>query len=375
MGSKRALLRNGLGDVIGEESREGRRIVDLFCGSAAVSWFAAVKLGKPVLACDLQKFAVVLAGAVLNRTRPIDQAQLESEWLKQAEKGRREYSAWECAARFERRRRKDAKWHRQAQELCEAKHGNEDLLVFSRYGGHYFSPMQALSLDAMLEKLPKDAHLRSVCLAATIVAASKCAASPGHTAQPFKSTASGSQYLREAWARDAFRDAAVGLRRIAPLHAKQCGATMVGDANEIAGRLRHTDVVFLDPPYSAVQYSRFYHVLETVARGWCGEVAGVGRYPSREERPQSLYSRSAKSSAAIEELLERLANQGCKVVLTFPLGECSNGMSGEWIEATAKRYFDVSRRTVKSKFSTLGGNTTIREARKEAKELILVLRT
>ena len=354
MGSKRALLRNGLGDVIREESREGRRIVDLFCGSAAVSWFAAAELGKRVLACDLQEFAVALAGAVLKRTQPVDHDHLERGWLRDAETGRRDYAAWEHAVRFERRRKKDAKWHREAQELCEAKYGDEDLTIFSRYGGHYFSPMQALSLDAMLDKLPEDGQLRNVCLAATIVAASKCAAAPGHTAQPFKSTMSASKYLREAWARDAFRAAAIGLRRIAPLHAKRRGSTLVGDANEIAARLQRTDVVFVDPPYSAVQYSRFYHVLETVARGWCGEVGGVGRYPSREERPQSLYSRAAESSAAIKGLLERLSDRGCNVVLTFPMGECSNGMSGEWIEATARRFFEVSRRTVKSRFSTLG---------------------
>ncbi|MYE84918.1 MAG: adenine methyltransferase [Gammaproteobacteria bacterium] len=375
MGSKRALLRNGLGAVIGEESRDGRRVVDLFCGSGAVSWFAAVKLGKRVLACDLQEFAVVLAGAVLKRTRPVNQAVLESVWLKDAEAGRREYAAWDDAVRFERRRKKDEGWHRQAQMLCEAKYGNEEYLIFSRYGGHYFSPMQALSLDAMLDKLPEDRQLRSVCLAATIVAASRCAAAPGHTAQPFKSTVSGSKYLQEAWSRDTLREAAVGLQRIAPLHAKRCGTTLVGDANEIAGGLGSNDVVFVDPPYSAVQYSRFYHVLETVARGWCGDVGGVGRYPSREERPQSLYSRSAKSSAVIEELLEKLSNRGCKVVITFPVGKCSNGMSGEWIELTAKRFFEVSRRTVESRFSTLGGNSTIRDARKQAKELILVLRT
>ena len=375
MGSKRALLRNGLGDVIGEESREGGRVVDLFCGSAAVSWFAAVELGKQVLACDLQEFAVVLAGAVLKRNRPLDHAALENGWLKDAEAGRGEYAAWDDAARFERRRKKDTRWHREAKKLCEADYGDQGSLVFSRYGGHYFSPVQALSLDAMLDQLPDDEETRNVCLAATIMAASRSAAAPGHTAQPFKSTASGSKYLQQAWSRDTFREAAIGLRRIAPLHAKRCGTTLVGDANEIAGRLRRTDLVFVDPPYSAVQYSRFYHVLEAVARGWCGNVGGVGRYPSRDERPQSLYSRSAKSSSAIEDLLERLSTRGCKVVLTFPLGECSNGTSGEWIEATARRFFEVTRRTVKSRFSTLGGNTRIRDARKEAKELILVLRT
>ncbi|WP_446830482.1 DNA adenine methylase [Candidatus Foliamicus sp.] len=375
MGSKRSLLRNGLGEVIRAESRKSKRVVDLFCGSAAVSWFAAIELGKKVLACDLQEFAVALAGAVLNRTQPIDFVALQNGWLKDAEKRRREYVAWSEASMFHQTWENDARWHRQAQDLCERENANEKLLMFSRYGGHYFSPIQALSLDAMLDKLPEDKELRGVCLAATIVAASKCAAAPGHTAQPFKSTRSGSKHLRQAWSRDAFREAAVGLRGIAPLCARQCGTTLVGDANEIASRLRQTDVVFVDPPYSAVQYSRFYHVLETVARGWCGEVDGVGRYPSREERPQSLYSRSGDSSAAIKELLECLSNRGCKVVVTFPLGNCSNGMSGEWIEETAKQFFEVSRRTVKARFSTLGGNTKIRDARKEAKELILVLRT
>ena len=327
-----------------------------------------------MLACDLQEFAVVLAAAVLKRNRPVDHAALEDGWLKDAEMGRREYAAWDDAARLERSRKKDASWHQRAKRLCESTYGDEELLMFSRYGGHYFSPTQALSLDAMLDKLPEEGQLRSVCLAATIVAASRCAAAPGHTAQPFKSTVSGSKYLQEAWSRDPFREAGIGLRRIAPLHARLRGTTSVGDANEIARRLRRSDLVFVDPPYSAVQYSRFYHVLETVARGWCGDVDGVGRYPSREERPQSLYSRSAKSSTAIEELLERLSKRGCKVVLTFPLDDCSNGMSGDWIEKTAKRWFEVTRRTVKSRFSTLGGNTTIRDARKEAKELILVLR-
>ena len=268
---------------------------------------------------------MALAGAVLARNKPMDHLFLEKAWLEKAKTARCEYAAWDDATRFERRRKKDAVWHHDAQVLCQSWSEDEELLVFSRYGGHYFSPVQALSLDSMLATLPNDGEARKVCLAATIVAASKCAAAPGHTAQPFKATASGSKYLQEAWSRDAYQFATVGLRRIAPLSAKVRGRTVVGDANEIAGRLRPTDVVFVDPPYSAVQYSRFYHVLETVARGWCGDVGGTGRYPAPEERPQSLYSRRAKSSEATEELLKRLSEQGCRVVLTFPLDEVRRG--------------------------------------------------
>lgn len=374
MGSKRSLLLNGLGDVIEEESRAGERVVDLFCGSAAVSWFAAAELGREVLACDLQQFAVVLARAVLARNRPLESLIFERGWLEEARAWRREHAAWADAAQLERRRGKDSAWHRRAQRLCQSWNEDDELLVTSRYGGHYFSPMQALSLDAMLAVLPEAPEARDVCLASAIVAASRCAAAPGHTAQPFKATETASKYLLEAWSRDAFQAATVALRRIAPLSVKRRGTTVVGDANEIAGCLRATDVAFVDPPYSAVQYSRFYHVLETVARGWCGEVRGTGRYPSREERPRSLYSQRTKSRAAIGELLMRLSQRGCKVVLTFPLGECSNGLSGEWIEEKAREFFHVLRRTAKSSFSTLGGNATIRAARKEAREMILVLR-
>jgi len=374
MGSKRALLQNGLGYVIADEATNGKRIVDLFCGSATVSWFAALNLHKRVLACDLQKFATVLAGAVVARNRLLDDEVLAKTWLEDAKAARSRYVAWEDAARFDQWPIKDAIWHREAQEFCQNGVRDGGLLIFRSYGGHYFSPTQALSLDSMLATLPRDSEERLVCLAATIVAASKCAAAPGHTAQPFKATASGSQYLQEAWSRDAFRLAARGLRRIAPQAAKQRGETVVGDANEIADRVGPTDLVFVDPPYSAVQYSRFYHVLETVARGSCGTVDGIGRYPPRDERPRSQYSRRAKSSGALTDLLRKLSERQCKVILTFPVGKCSNGMSGEWIEETASQYFDVSRRTVTSRFSTLGGNTYNRAARKVAEELILVLR-
>ena len=367
------LLQNGLADVISDEAANGKRIVDLFCGSATVSWFAALDLHKRVLACDLQKFATVLAGAVVSRKKVLDSDLLAKTWLADAEAARSRYVAWEDAAGFDHQPNKDANWHREAQEFCQSGDPSGGQLIFTSYGGHYFSPTQALSLDSMLATLPGDSEERLVCLAATIVAASKCAAAPGHTAQPFKATASGFQYLREAWSRDAFGFAARGLRKIAPLAAKQRGETLVGDANEIAERVEPTDLVFVDPPYSAVQYSRFYHVLETVARGSCGTVDGVGRYPPQTERPRSQYSQRSKSAKATTDLLRKLSERRCKVILTFPLGTCSNGMSGEWIEATASRYFKVSRRTVWSRFSTLGGNTTNREARQVAEELILVL--
>jgi adenine-specific DNA-methyltransferase len=166
---------------------------------------------------------------------------------------------------------------------------------------------------------------------------------------------------------------------LAPLHARRRGEGRVANANSAARELNSNDVVFLDPPYSGVHYSRFYHVLETVAKGSCSEVSGVGRYPTREERPRSSYSVQSESAMALDELLRLIASNGAKAILTFPDHPCSNGLSGNAVRRIAGRYFDILEESVHSTFSTLGGTNgharrPHRAARKRAAELILVLK-
>jgi adenine-specific DNA-methyltransferase len=133
------------------------------------------------------------------------------------------------------------------------------------------------------------------------------------------------------------------------------------------------DLVFLDPPYSGVHYSRFYHVLETIAVGKVGDVSGIGRYPPSSERPRSDYSLRTKSKSVFDSLLQNLSDRGASVIVTFPAGAASNGMSGEDVVGISERHFSIREKKVSSRFSTLGGNRTHREARQVAQELILIL--
>jgi adenine-specific DNA methylase len=138
-------------------------------------------------------------------------------------------------------------------------------------------------------------------------------------------------------------------------------------------------LVFLDPPYSGVHYSRFYHVLETIARGTCGPVHGTGRYPPAAERPRSSYSVVSEAPAAIEDLLKGIAERQAKAILTFPQRACSNGLSGPDVRAIAQKYFQVKSTFKRSRFSTLGGtqdengNGYGRCARQKTHELIFSL--
>jgi len=369
------MLQNGLGALLRTESKATSRIVDLFCGAGSVAWFAATQLGREVIAVDLQRYATVLAGAVICRTKPAAMEDIQRRWLEPAKRARARMWGWTDARDLDLSGLNTATWRKRAQELCNAGIAAQSSVIWNCYGGYYFSPSQALSCDAMLRTLPEKRQLRELCLAALIVAASQCAAAPGHTAQPFKATRTAGRYLREAWLRDPFQYAWQAATELTPLYAHERGSAKVSDANDAATTLGENDLVFVDPPYSGVHYSRFYHVLETIARGKCGPVTGAGRYPPPEERPVSAFSRRSESVAAMRKLLNTLSSRGCTVVLTFPTEKCSNGLSGPVVEELARESFWVTRRSIKTRFSTLGGNTSNRAARRVSDELMLVLRS
>lgn len=380
MGSKRFMLRNGLGDKIRELGREASytRFVDLFTGSGAVAHFAAEQLQKPVLATDLQHYATVLAGAITQRDAPVALELLEDEWLTPAVrrlKAHPRYTEAVACSAVQTGPGLPSQVQR-AQALCARR--VQIGPVWGAYGGHYYSPFQALTFDYLRKYLPPEEPLHTVALAALIVAASRCASAPGHTAQPFKPTESGGPFLVEAWRRDILAAVRSALRELAPRHARVSGKVQTADALVAASSLGPGDLVFVDPPYSSVHYSRFYHVLETIARGECGPVSGVGRYPAAEERPSSKFSVVRYAQAELEVLIETLADTGATVLLTFPEGRCSNGLSGELVDQLARRFYDVEiLKKVHGSFSTLGGKKNgegTRLARQESVELLFVMR-
>ncbi len=157
-------------------------------------------------------------------------------------------------------------------------------------------------------------------------------------------------------------------------YAQTAGDAFVADALDVAERARPDDLVIVDPPYSAVQYSRFYHVLETVARGECGMVNGIGRYPPIQERPQSDFSKKGTSREALQRLVESLAASGATVILTFPEDDCSNGLSGEAVLEIARACYETRETAVVTKFSSLGGNNRGRQSHRSSNELIILMR-
>ena len=329
---------------------------------------------RPVLATDLQQYAVVLARSVICRTYAVDHVEAAKHWFDEVLNVREDSEHWRSARALEARHTSVAQYVEASRSLCSNTSGSGP--IWRSYGGYYFSPVQAATIDAMLLGLPEKEPVRTVCLAATISSGSHCAASPGHTAQPFQPTQGASRYIAEAWVKDPLELARKALGQLCTSRANIAGDAVVGEAVSIASSLSSSDLVIVDPPYSGVQYSRFYHVLETIASGVEVSVTGNGRYPPLTARPQSAFSNRGQSRDALVKLLENLSQARTTVIITFPAGESSNGLSGGIVAEVAESLFDVQQRRVFSgRFSTLGGNNSNRAARSKSEELVLVMRS
>ncbi len=372
MGSKRAMLRNGLGDTLSETVHKFDRFVDLFAGSGAVACHVAEQYEISVVANDLQTFSTALCSPILERNKKTDPSWLQ-EWFAVSSRALSLHPVYDRALELQKQIESEAvgikELATEGREICR----DAGCGFAKAYGGYYFSPLQACELEVLRKSLPEQQEFRKVALAALIRTASMTSASPGHTAQPFNPETNAGRFLLEAWRRPILPQVDAQCREICSRHSRKLGQVSVADANEIATTLNEGDLVFVDPPYSGVHYSRFYHVLETLARGSDVQVSGNGRYPALHERPSSKYSMKTTSYEAFDELLERLSVRRSSAIVTFPAEEASNGLSGDDVFKISEKYFRVEKSLLTGRFSTLGGNKTNRSARVASKELVLTL--
>ncbi|WP_213423729.1 DNA adenine methylase [Bhargavaea massiliensis] len=83
------------------------------------------------------------------------------------------------------------------------------------------------------------------------------------------------------------------------------------DANTLVKKLPHTDIVYIDPPYTKRQYQAYYHIPETIAIGDNPKLWGkTGQRPRREDD----VSNYCYKSKAGKELLDLIVNIDSKFI-------------------------------------------------------------
>lgn len=202
-------------------------------------------------------------------------------------------------------------------------------LVTERYANVYFGVAQAVEIDSLrhaIEVVFQDKPVeRELCLVALVVACATCASGP-HFAQPIQ--ARSERMLRtlvERRARSVVWEFELALARLGGRRAPKFGirpATRLNWRDSLAAFAEATRgakaAVYVDPPYSKLQYSRYYHVLNVLLSYDYPTVEGSGRYPPRSSRFSSRFEyQPLAAKRELEELLGRCAEYGLVTLLSY----------------------------------------------------------
>ena len=213
-----------------------------------------------------------------------------------------------------------------------------ETVVTRQFGGRYFSWEQAIDFDALLAEIHSvDQPSRDFHLSAALVVASEVVNTVGkHFAQPIKlRDANGlpkrhlvKQTLRDRSLSvfDTYRaccDSLAKLRRTRGRHR----AVRSDYLDFLENDSTPFAALYADPPYTRDHYSRYYHVLETMALRDDPEVAttkirsnGVPRLSRgiyRLDRHQSPFCIPRRAPEAFEQLFFRTAKRRIPLVLSY----------------------------------------------------------
>lgn len=220
-------------------------------------------------------------------------------------------------------------------------------IMTAYFAGTYFGVRQALDLDSIRQAIdvvapdnPATTWTRSVMLAALVGVASRIVLSAGkHFAQPLRIGAempSRHVMMRllvdrayDVWT--LFREQLEELVKIArpPGEHHRSYRRSMEEWLAATKPLASVSAIYADPPYTAQQYSRFYHVPELLVSGRVprlqkvrGEVTS-GIYP--EGRHFSRFCRKSQAVAAFQDLFGLSRNLNAVLLLSYSDTGADNG--------------------------------------------------
>lgn len=146
----------------------------------------------------------------------------------------------------------------------------EDNYFSTNFGGKYFSHNSAKIIGFIRENVEENrSNLTDkeyyILIASLLYSIDKVANTVGHY----------DAYFKKEHVEDGFF-----MRPVDPIEAKKV-TIFKEDTNLLAKKIK-ADIVYIDPPYNSRQYSRFYHVLETLTKWDKPELFGTALKPQEE---------------------------------------------------------------------------------------------
>lgn len=239
-------------------------------------------------------------------------------------------------------------------------------LATGYFADGYFSLRQAIELDALRYAIDTTEALtayRDWLLSAWLASAGAVLNAPGHTAQFLKpNTDQQARRIQRNWRRSIWTIFADRLADVSLVGTKSWRASnnvITRDALEVANGSVPSDigVVYADPPYTRDQYSRYYHVYETLYRYDFPTASGQGRTPTG--RFTTAFSKKSQVRRAFDELVGGIARWRVPLILSYP----SDGLlqrAGYTVESILERHLTIAKTLVLPyDHSTMGGSSGV----------------
>lgn len=213
--------------------------------------------------------------------------------------------------------------------ITDGKQDRTSRLVTERYAGVYFGVAQSIEIDSLRHAIerafPESGAERDVCLTALISACITCASGP-HFAQPTApKSVKALRNLLERQARSVAWEFELAMGRLVirehlrhPLLSATCDGWRGALAAFKLANLGRDAAVYVDPPYSKLQYSRYYHVLNVLLTYDYPPVAGRGRYPPRQNRFSSRFEyQPGMARREMREMIQACANADLTTLVSY----------------------------------------------------------
>ena len=375
MGSKRSILDFVIG-TINDIYTEGA-ICDLFAGTSVLSG----ALGKlvPMHSNDIQKYSAVLSKTYLsNYDWSLYSLTLLDDILAKAHKHvnkfKKEFPKYAYTYSAEFTLKQFVQLEKKQQKLLSHDFGNTSHHLFVKYySGTYWSFEQCLWIDALRKVADnyKGTPVYYVILSSLMYSMSYCSQSTGHYAQ-----------YRDAKSESSKNDILIyRLRDIRPYFVSKFNQLKehLGE-NNLEHKVTSLDyrkcldsidpgtLVYADPPYAFVHYSRFYHAIETLVKYDYPEVDHKGRY--RSDRHQSPFGRKTEVKDAFKSLFSKINKKQSSLILSYSnTGMISLDDIIQIARETLGQKYEVSYKEQAYKHSTMGRSD---DKSKNVKEYLII---
>lgn len=375
MGSKRSIL-DFVIQAINDHYERGR-LCDLFAGTTVLSG----ALGKliPMHSNDIQEYSSILAKTYLSNYIWSDyETNILEEIVDKAkqyvQKIKKKYPSLSFIYSEKMTIPQFVELEKEQQNLIDFNFSKTSHHLFIKnYSGTYWSFEQCLWIDAIRSVADeyKESPLYYVILSSLMYAMSYNSQSTGHYAQYRDATNKSSKLdiliYRQREILPYFKSKFEQLKKHLGQSLFDHMVTSL-DYSECLDLIEPETLVYADPPYAFVHYSRFYHALETLVKYDYPKVDHKGRY--RTDRHQSPFCKRSEVDEAFSLLFKKIKEKRATLILSYSnTGMISLAEIMKLAHKTLGSTYDVSVREENHTHSTMGRKD---DKSKEVQEYLII---